>query len=335
MRANYIIQMKKNSKIYIAGHTGLVGGAITRLLKNEGYGDLILRTRKELDLENESAVRSFFEKEKPEYVFLCAARVGGIMDNKTRPAEFILNNLKIQNNIIDSAYRSGVAKLLFMGSSCIYPRLAKQPIKEEYFMTGPLEPTNEAYAVAKIAGINLCQSYRIQYGCNFISVMPTNIYGPGDHFDPERSHVIPSLLRRFHEAKDKKAPEIIMWGTGGAKREFLHCDDLASASLFLMKEYNDPEIINIGVGEDVSIKDLAEKIKKVTGYTGKLAWDTTKPDGMPRKLLDVGKLYKLGWKASVDFDKGLKETYEWFKKNVANTGKNPASKGGYSKERSK
>lgn len=309
--------MKKNSKIYIAGHTGLVGGAITRLLKKGKYTNLLLRTRKELNLEDELAVSSFFKNEKPEYVFLCAARVGGIMDNKTRPAEFILSNLKIQSNIIDAAYRSGVTKLLFMGSSCIYPRLAPQPIKEEYFMTGPLEPTNEAYAVAKIAGINMCQSYRIQYGSNFISVMPTNIYGPGDHFDPERSHVIPSLLRRFHEAKEKKNPEIVMWGTGSAKREFLHCDDLARASLFLMQKYNDSGIINIGVGDDISIKDLAVKIKKVTGYSGKLAWDTTKPDGMPRKLLDVSKINKLGWEAKIDFDKGLKDTYAWFKKHEA------------------
>jgi GDP-L-fucose synthase len=308
--------MKKNSKIYIAGHTGLVGGAITRLLKKEKYSNLILRTRSQLNLEDEAAVSAFFEKEKPEYVFLCAARVGGIMDNRTRPAEFILSNLKIQSNIIDAAHRAGVTKLLFMGSSCIYPRLAPQPIKEEYFMTGPLEPTNEAYAVAKIAGINMCQSYRTQYGCNFISVMPTNIYGPGDHFDPERSHVIPSLLRRFHEAKEKKSPEIVMWGTGTARREFLHCDDLASASLFLMNTYDNPDIINIGVGNDITIKDLAEKIQAITGYKGTITWDTTKPDGMPRKMLDMSRLHTLGWKAQVDFDAGLRETYEWFKKNV-------------------
>lgn len=308
--------MTKDSKIYIAGHTGLVGGAIARLLKKEGYKNLVLKTRAALDLENGVAVSKFFETERPEYVFLCAARVGGIMDNSKRPAEYLLSNLKIQNNIIESAYKAGVKKLLFMGSSCIYPRLSEQPIKEEYFMTGPLEPTNEGYAVAKIAGINLCQSYRRQYGANFISVMPTNVYGPGDHFDADRSHVIPALFLKFYKAKKEKTPELSMWGTGSAKREFLHCDDLASASLFLMQNYNDEKIINIGVGEDISIKDLTEKIRSVVGYTGKLVWDSTKPDGMPRKLLDVSRLHALGWKASIDFDKGLKETYEWFKNNV-------------------
>jgi GDP-L-fucose synthase len=309
--------MKKDSKIHIAGHTGLVGGSIARLLKNNGYNNLLLRSHKELDLEDERAVQAFFKKEKPEYVFLSAARVGGIMDNKTRPAEFILSNLKIQNNVIDSAYRLGVKKLLFMGSSCIYPRLAPQPIKEEYFMTGPLEPTNEAYAVAKIAGISMCQSYHKQYGSNFISVMPTNIYGPGDHFDPERSHVIPALMIKFDKAKKEDAKSVSLWGTGSAKREFLHCDDLASASLFLMENYNDPDIVNIGVGNDISIRDLAEKIKAVVGYKGAIEWDTTKPDGMPRKLLDVSKLNKLGWKDTIDFDGGLKEMYQWFLKNVA------------------
>jgi len=305
--------MKKSSKIFVAGHNGLVGGAIVRLLKTEGYKELLTKTHKELDLENEAAVRAFFEREKPEFVFLCAARVGGIMDNKTRPAEFILTNLKIQNNVIDSAYRSGVTKLLFMGSSCIYPRLAPQPIKEEYFMTGPLEPTNEAYAVAKIAGIEMCRSYRTQFGSNFISVMPTNIYGPGDHFNSLRAHVVPSLISRFHDAKTMKSPEIVMWGTGNARREFLHCDDLAKASLFLMERYDEPDIINIGTGKDISIKELALKIRSVTGYEGKTVYDDSKPDGMPRKLLDVSKINRLGWKASIDFDKGLRETYEWFK----------------------
>lgn len=309
--------MNKSSKIYIAGHTGLVGGALTHLLQREGYTNLVLRTRKELDLESEQTVRDFFTSEKPEYVFLCAARVGGIQDNNNRPGEFILSNLKIETNIIDSAYKAGVKKLLFMGSSCIYPRLAQQPIKEEYFMTGPLEPTNEAYAIAKIAGINLCQSYRKQYGANFISVMPTNIYGPGDHFDTERSHVIPSLITKFHTAIIENKKEVNLWGTGSAKREFLHCNDLANASLFLMKNYDSGEIINIGVGNDISIRELTEKVRDITGFTGTLAWDSTKPDGMPRKLLDVSKLHTLGWKASISFDAGLAETYEWYKKHVA------------------
>lgn len=310
--------MKKNSKIYIAGHNGLVGGAIKRLLEKKGYSNLILRNRKELDLENEIMVKNFFIKEKPEYVFLCAARVGGIMDNNDRPAEFILSNLKIQNNIIDSAYHSGVTKLLFMGSSCIYPRLAKQPIKEEYFMTDSLEPTNKAYAIAKIAGITMCQSYRFQYGANFISVMPTNIYGPGDNFNLERSHVIPALINRFNDAKNNKLREIEIWGTGKAKREFLHCDDLAKATLFLMQKYNDPDIINIGVGNDISINNLAKKIKIITGYSGKIKWDNTKPDGTPRKLLDISKIKKLRWTAKIDLDTGLKETYAWFKDNIDN-----------------
>ncbi len=309
--------MNKDSKIYIAGHTGLVGGALRRLLEKEGYKNLVLKTRKELDLESETAVHAFFEKEKPEYVFLCAARVGGIMDNNKYPAEYLLSNLKIQNNIMESAYKSGVKKLLFMGSSCIYPRLAQQPIKEEYFMTGPLEPTNEGYAVAKIAGITLCKAYRKQYGADFIYIMPTNIYGPGDHFDLNRSHVIPALFLKFHKAVTENLSEVPMWGTGSAKREFLHCDDLASASLFMMNNYSGDEIINVGVGEDISIKELAEKVSQVTGYKGKLVWDTTKPDGMPRKLLDVSKLKALGWSPKIGFDEGLKETYEWFKKNVA------------------
>lgn len=307
--------MNRNSKIYIAGHTGLVGGAITRRLKKSGFKKLILKTRKELDLENEKAVNVFFQKEKPEYVFLCAARVGGIMDNSTRPAEFIFKNLKIQNNIINSAYLSGTKKLLFMGSSCIYPKFSQQPIKEEYLLTGPLEPTNEAYAIAKIAGILMCQSYRKQYGVNFISVMPTNIYGPGDYFDSERSHVIPALITKFHTAIKENKDKVVLWGTGKAKREFLHCDDLASASVFIMKNYNDKEIINIGTGSDISIKELAEKISRITGFKGKIVWDSTKPDGTARKLLDLSKLTGLGWKYRIGFDKGIKDTYEWFKNN--------------------
>ncbi|MEN9524282.1 MAG: hypothetical protein RL536_351 [Candidatus Parcubacteria bacterium] len=304
--------MNKNSKIYVAGHTGLAGGAISRLLRQQGYKNLIGRTHLELNLENESSVKHFFEKEKPEYVFLCAAKVGGIKDNSEKPAEFISRNLRIQTNVIDSSYKNGVKKLLFMGSSCIYPRVTEQPIKEEYFMTGKLEPTNEAYAIAKIAGISMCQSYRKQYGCDFISIMPNNLYGPGDHFEVGRSHVIPALIRRFYEAKKEGNAEVILWGTGTSIREFLHCDDLASASLFLIEKYSDKEIINVGTGSGISIKDLAEKIKGVSGFRGRIAWDKDKPDGMPIRLLDASKLRALGWRSIIDFDRGLKETYKWF-----------------------
>lgn len=308
--------MKKNSKIYIAGHLGLVGSAILRKLKKEGYTNLITKSRKEVDLTNQKAVKDFFDETKPEYVFLAAAKVGGIMANKTYPGEFISENLDIQNNIIKNSYTYGVKKLLFLGSSCIYPKLATQPIKEEYFMTGPLEPTNEAYAIAKIAGISMCQSYRKQYGADFISLMPTNLYGPGDNFTNERGHVIPALIRKFHEAKTKNLAEISAWGTGSAKREFLHSDDLADACVFLMKNYSSGDIINVGTGEDVTIKELTEKISEIVGFKGKIVWDTTKPDGAPRRLLDVDKLHTLGWKHSIELEKGLKETYEWFKKNV-------------------
>ncbi len=308
--------MNKNSKIYIAGHLGLVGSAILRKLKKEGYTNLITKSRKEVDLTNQKAVKDFFDETKPEYVFLAAAKVGGIMANKTYPGEFISENLDIQNNIIKNSYTYGVKKLLFLGSSCIYPKLATQPIKEEYFMTGPLEPTNEAYAIAKIAGISMCQSYRKQYGADFISLMPTNLYGPGDNFTNERGHVIPALIRKFHEAKTKKLAEISAWGTGSAKREFLHSDDLADACVFLMKNYSSGDIINVGTGEDVTIKELTEKISEIVGFKGKIVWDTTKPDGAPRRLLDVDKLHTLGWKHSIELEKGLKETYEWFKKNV-------------------
>lgn len=308
--------MNKNSKIYIAGHLGLVGSAILRKLKKEGYTNLITKSRKEVDLTNQKAVKDFFDETKPEYVFLAAAKVGGIMANKTYPGEFISENLDIQNNIIKNSYTHGVRKLLFLGSSCIYPKLATQPIKEEYFMTGPLEPTNEAYAIAKIAGISMCQSYRKQYGADFISLMPTNLYGPGDNFTNERGHVIPALIRKFHEAKTKNLAEISAWGTGSAKREFLHSDDLADACVFLMKNYSSGDIINVGTGEDVTIKELTEKISEIVGFKGKIVWDTTKPDGAPRRLLDVDKLHTLGWKHSIELEKGLKETYEWFKKNV-------------------
>jgi len=304
--------MNKNSKIYIAGHKGLVGSAITRLLQKEGYKNLILKTRQELDLLNQQAVSDFFKKEKPEYVFLAAAKVGGIMANQTYPADFIYENLVIQANIMHTAYLNKVKKLLFLGSSCIYPKLTPQPIKEEYLLSGALETSNKPYAVAKIAGIITCQSYNKQYGTNFISVMPTNLYGPNDNFDLQNSHVLPALIRKFHEAKASGQKEIILWGSGSPKREFLYVDDLAEACLFLMKNYNSSEIINIGTGEDLPIKDLAEKIKEIVGYDGKIVWDKSKLDGTPRKLLDVSKITKLGWKHKIELENGLKLTYEWF-----------------------
>lgn len=305
--------MKKDSKIFVAGHRGLVGSALVRALEAQGFNNLILRTHAELDLLDQNAVRSFFEKEKPEYVFLAAAKVGGIMANKTYPADFIRENLAVELNVIDAAHKSDVKKLLFLGSSCIYPRLCPQPIKEEYLLTGELEPTNKAYALAKIAGIVMCESYDKQYGTNFISVMPTNLYGPNDNFDLETSHVLPAMLRKFDEAKKKKEPSITMWGTGSAYREFLHVDDLAEACLFLMNSYNDSSIVNIGTGEDLSIKDLAEQIQNVVGYKGTIDWDTSKPDGTPRKLLDVSKLHTLGWHHQIPLEIGLKTTYEWYR----------------------
>ena len=304
--------MNKDSKIFIAGHRGLVGSAITEALRNEGYTNLILKTRHELDLLDQSAVKKFFEDESPDYVFLAAAKVGGIMANKTYPADFIHQNLVIQTNIIHSAYLSKAKKLLFLGSSCIYPKLCPQPIKEEYLMTGPLESTNSAYALAKIAGIYMCQSYNEQYGTNFISVMPTNLYGPGDNFNLENSHVMPAMIRRFHEAKTKNEPQVTMWGTGSAKREFLHVEDLARACISLMCHYDDSAVINVGTGEEISIKELAQMVQKVVGYEGEIVWDTTKPDGTPRKLLDVSKLHNLGWKYSIALDKGIATTYEWY-----------------------
>ena len=307
--------MNKNSKIYIAGHKGLVGSAITRLLQKEGYKNLILKTRQELDLLNQQAVSDFFKKEKPEYVFLAAAKVGGIMANQTYPADFIYENLVIQANIMHTAYLNKVKKLLFLGSSCIYPKLTPQPIKEEYLLSGALETSNKPYAVAKIAGIITCQSYNKQYGTNFISVMPTNLYGPNDNFDLQNSHVLPALIRKFHEAKASGQKEIILWGSGSPKREFLYVDDLAEACLFLMKNYNSSEIINIGTGEDLPIKDLAEKIKEIAGYDGKIVWDKSKLDGTPRKLLDVGRIHKLGWKHKINLETGLKTTYDWHKNN--------------------
>jgi len=305
--------MNKNSKIYIAGHKGLVGSAITRLLQKEGYKNLILKTRQELDLLNQQAVSDFFKKEKPKYVFLAAAKVGGIMANQTYPANFIYENLQIQTNIIHNSYLNGIKKLLFLGSSCIYPKLAPQPLKEKYLLTGDLEPTNKPYSLAKIAGIATCQSYNKQYKTNFISVMPTNIYGPNDNFDLQNAHALPALIRKFHEAKLNNKKEVVVWGSGKAKREFLYTDDLADACLFLMKNYNSSEIINIGTGEDLSIRELTEKIKETVGYDGKIVWDKTKPDGTPRKLLDVSKITKLGWKYKIGLENGLKITYEWYK----------------------
>jgi GDP-L-fucose synthase len=311
--------MDKGAKIYIAGHRGLVGSAILRKLQAEGYGNFVLRTHRELDLEIQKEVWGFFEKERPEYVFLAAARVGGIMANNTWPADFIYNNLLIQVNVIKASHICGVKKLLFLGSSCIYPKLCPQPMKEEYLLSGPLEPTNEPYAVAKIAGIKLCQSYNRQYGTNYISVMPTNLYGPHDNFDLNSSHVLPAMIRKFHDAKVKMQEgqaegkhQVVLWGTGSPYREFLHVDDLADACVFLMHNYDGSEIVNIGTGKDITIKELAEMVKKVVGFQGEVVWDPSKPDGTPRKLLDVGKLASLGWKPKIDLEEGIRTTYEWY-----------------------
>lgn len=307
--------MEKQAKIYVAGHRGMVGSAIVRRLQAEGYTNLVLRTSKELDLREQAAVRRFFEEEKPEYVFLAAAKVGGILANNTYRGEFIYDNLMIQSNVIHEAYRQGVKKLLFLGSSCIYPKFAPQPIKEEYLLTGALEPTNEPYAVAKIAGIKLCQAYRDQYGCNFIAAMPTNLYGPGDNFDLQTSHVMPALIRKFLEAKAKGQSSVSVWGTGSPRREFLYVDDLADACLFLMKHYDEREIINVGTGEDISIKELAGLIKEMTAYTGTIDWDTSKPDGTPRKLLDVQRLHALGWKHQTSLKEGITKTIAYYLDN--------------------
>ena len=301
--------MDKNSKIYIAGHRGLVGSAIVRKLQSLGYNNLTTRTSRELDLRSQAAVAEFFEQEKPDYVFLAAAKVGGIMANSTYGAEFIYDNIMIQTNIIHNSYLSGVKKLLFLGSSCIYPKFAPQPMKEEYLLTGELEPTNEPYAIAKITGIKMCQAYNRQYGTNYISVMPTNLYGPNDNFDLETSHVLPAMIRKFHEAKVNNSPEVVLWGTGSPKREFLHVDDLADACLFLMNNYDGTEIVNIGTGEDLTIKELAEMIKDIVGFEGEITWDSSKPDGTPRKLLDVSKLRKAGWESVIALEQGLSDTY--------------------------
>jgi GDP-L-fucose synthase len=304
--------MNKDSRIFLAGHAGLVGSAIHRRLDSGGYSNLIFRTHAELDLSNQAAVEQFFASERPEYVFLAAARVGGILANASYPAEFLRENLLIQTNVIDAAYRHGVRKLQFLGSSCIYPKFAPQPIREDSLLAGPLEPTNEAYAVAKIAGLKMAQAYRRQYGFSAICLMPTNIYGPGDNFDPASAHVVPALIRKFHEAARQAAPEVTIWGTGTARREFLHVDDLADAALFLMLTYDDEAIVNIGVGKDIAIRELAELVREVTGYRGQLAFDAAKPDGTPRKLLDVSRLSAMGWQACIPLRKGLLETYRWY-----------------------
>lgn len=303
------VPMEKNAKIYIAGHRGMVGSAIWRNLEKAGYTQLIGRTSAQLDLRDQAAVAAFFADEKPDYVFLAAAKVGGIMANNTYRADFLYENLAIQNNVIHHSFLHGVNKLLFLGSSCIYPKLALQPLKEAYLLTGLLEPTNEPYAIAKIAGIKLCEAYRAQYNCNFISVMPTNLYGHQDNYHPENSHVLPALIRRFHEAKITQAPEVTIWGSGTPLREFLFADDLASACLFLMENYEDPELINIGTGHDLSIRDLAMLIREVVGYTGELRFDSTKPDGTPRKLMDVSRLHALGWKHQVELPEGIVLAY--------------------------
>ena len=302
--------MKVESKIYVAGHRGMVGSAIVRKLNAKGFNNIIVRSSKELDLRNQQAVNSFFEMENPDIVVLAAAKVGGIHANNVYRAEFLYDNLMIEANIINAAYRAKVDKLLFLGSSCIYPKMADQPLREEYLLTGELEPTNEPYAIAKIAGIKLCESYRDQYGCNFISAMPTNLYGPNDNYDLNNSHVLPALLRKFHTAKQEGNGEVEIWGTGSPKREFLHVDDLAAACFFLLQNYNDRELVNIGCGEDISIKDLALMIKKVVGFKGKLTFDTSKPDGTPRKLLSVDKLHNLGWKHQIELEEGIKSVYK-------------------------
>jgi len=304
--------MLKDSRIFIAGHNGMVGSAIYRRLMADGYGNLILRTRAQLDLKDQRATEKFFETEQPDYVFVAAAKVGGILANNSLPADFIFDNLSIQTNVINSAWRNGTKKLLFLGSSCIYPKHAPQPMREEYLLSGPLEPTNEWYAVAKIAGIKLAQAYRKQHGFNAISAMPTNLYGEGDNFDLQTSHVLPAMLRKFTEARAANAPEVVLWGTGTPRREFLHVDDLAGACVFLMQHYNEPEIVNVGTGVDVTIRKLAEMIRKVTGYQGKMTFDATKPDGTPRKLLDVSKITSLGWKPSISLEEGIERTWRWY-----------------------
>jgi GDP-L-fucose synthase len=309
------VAVEKSDKIFVAGHRGLVGSALIRKLEQEGFRDLVTRDRSQLDLRDEAAVSRFFGEEKPAIVLLAAAKVGGIKANNDLPVEFLLENLAMQNNVIRAAYESGVRKLLFLGSSCIYPNHAPQPIPESALLGGPLEPTNEAYAIAKIAGIKLCQAYAREYGANFISAMPTNLYGPNDNFDLVSSHVLPALLRKAHTAKREGRPEFVVWGSGTPRREFLHVDDLAAACVYLLEKYDSPEIINIGCGEDISIRELAQLICEITGFEGELAWDRTKPDGTPRKLLDVSKIHALGWRHQIGLREGIARTYEWFLQN--------------------
>jgi GDP-L-fucose synthase len=310
--------MNKESKIYVAGHTGLVGSAIVRCLKSNGYTNLIFRDIKDLDLRNQMEVENFFAREHPQYVFLSAAKVGGILANNTYPAQFIYDNLMIATNIIHAAFLFRVKKLLFLGSSCIYPKMALQPIKEEYLLTGSLESTNEAYAIAKIAGLEMCKFYRREYGCNFISAMPTNLYGINDNFDLNNSHVLPALIRKFHEAKIKNRDEVVIWGTGSPKREFLYVDDLADALLFLMQHYESDEPVNIGTGEDIAISELSRIVKEVTEYSGEIVYDATKPDGTPRKWLDVTKIHQMGWKHKTELAEGIRNVYEWYQRSAVN-----------------
>ncbi len=307
--------MNKNDKIYVAGHRGLVGSAIMRALEKEGYDNLVYRTSSELNLRNQEKTYHFFQQERPDVVFLAAAKVGGIMHNLSFPVDFITYNIQIQTNIITEAQRRGVKKLVFLGSSCIYPKLCPQPMKEEHLLTSPLEPTNQWYAIAKIAGIMMCQAHRAQLGLDAISLMPTNLYGPNDNFSLTSSHVLPAMIRKFHDAKVNNFPKVLLWGTGSPKREFLHVDDLADACIFLANNYSDGEIINVGVGEDLSIYELSNMIREIVGYKGNVVWDPAKPDGTPRKLLDVTKIHELGWKAKIDLYDGIKETYEWYVNN--------------------
>jgi len=314
---NFSKKLELSDKIYVAGHLGMVGSAIVRKLKSEGYQNIIERTSKELDLRDQKAVFDFFENEKPDYVFLAAAKVGGIVANDTFRGQFIYENLQIQNNIIHASHVYGVKKLMFLGSSCIYPKMAPQPLKEEYLLTGLLEPTNEPYAIAKIAGIKMCEAYRDQYGSNFISVMPTNLYGPNDNYDLNTSHVLPAMIRKFHEAKMESKPTVELWGTGSPMREFLHANDLAEACVFLMKTYDEKDFVNIGTGVDVTIKELAETIKATVGFEGEIKWNTDKPDGTPRKLMNVEKLHSLGWKHTIDLKEGIAMVYKEYVESIA------------------
>ena len=314
------MEIDRNARIYVAGHRGLVGSAIWRELHRLGFTHLIGRSRAELDLLEAEAVEQFYAREKPEYVFVAAAKVGGIIANSQQPAEFLYDNLQIQNHLIHGAYRAGVKKLLFLGSSCIYPKLAPQPLKEDYLLSGPLEPTNQWYAIAKIAGIKLCQAYRRQYGCDFICAMPTNMYGPNDNYDLQTSHVLPALIRKFHEAKMTNAPTVTCWGTGTPFREFLYADDLAQACLFLMQNYSDEQFINVGCGSDVTVRELTETVKRITGFSGEIVWDTSKPDGTPRKLMDSSRLFALGWKPRISLEAGIRMAYDDFLKKFAAPG---------------